>query len=474
MSKFIGRKYELELLHTLQKKSTASFIVIMGRRRIGKSCLIEEFSKSFTAFYSFVGLAPDNGVTQSNQLDIFSQQFATQFKAPPIKFANWGDAFWVLGEKLQHGNILLAFDEISWMGDKDPTFLPHIKTFWDQQLKKNSKLMFVICGSASSWINKNILNSTGFVGRISHTFTLKELSLQECSLFWPKNVSSYEKLKILSITGGVPRYLEEINPKLSAEENIKRLCFTSGGMLVNEFNQIFSDIFLRNSQIYKKILEALVSGPQERTELASLLQISSGGRLSEYAYELELAGFITRDFTWNLTNGQDNSLSSYRLKDNYIRFYLRYIDKELTKINRDTFAFQSLTSLTQLNTILGLQFENLVLNNRQLIHKQLQIRPEDIVVENPFYQRKSSKANGCQIDYMIQTKYNTLYVCEIKFSKNLIGVDVIDEVQQKIDNLQRPKGFSCRPVLIHVNGVSDAVIDQDYFVNIIDIAQFLD
>ena len=92
-----------------------------------------------------------------------------------------------------------------------------------------------------------------------------------------------------------------------------------------------------------------------------------------------------------------------------------------------------------------------------------------ICCANPFFQTKTARAPGCQIDYMIQTKFGTLYVCEIKFSKNAIDTAVIHQVQTKIDALKFPKGFSCRPVLIHVNGVTEEVIDRDYFAAIIDI-----
>lgn len=125
------------------------------------------------------------------------------------------------------------------------------------------------------------------------------------------------------------------------------------------------------------------------------------------------------------------------------------------------------------DTIMGLQFENLILNNRPLIHKTLNIKPDEIISENPFYQHKTKRYSGCQIDYMIQTKFGSLYVCEIKFSKNEIGVSIISEMQQKIEALYRPRGISCRPVLIHVNGVSDQVIEEDYFASIIDASQFL-
>ena len=288
------------------------------------------------------------------------------------------------------------------------------------------------------------------------------------------NIAAYEKLKLLAVTGGIPKYLEEINTKLSAEENIKQLCFSKGAILVEEFKQIFSDLFLRNSKFYKKIVEVLVTGSKKRNEICELLKIDPGGRISEYLIELELAGFVTRDYTWNIRSGVDSKLSQYRLSDNYLRFYLKYIDKNLSKINRHSFRLKSLISLPEWYNIIGLQFENLVLNNRSLIHKELNINPEDIISENPFYQSKTNRYSGCQIDYMIQTKFSTLYICEIKFSKNVVDSSVINEVQKKIDSLQYPKGYSCRPVLIHVNGVTKDVIDCDYFVAIIDFSRYLD
>jgi hypothetical protein len=123
---------------------------------------------------------------------------------------------------------------------------------------------------------------------------------------------------------------------------------------------------------------------------------------------------------------------------------------------------------------MGLQLENLVLNNRQLIHQALKLYPEDIVNDNPFFQKPTSKQQGCQIDYMVQTKHQTLYICEIKFTKQPIGMEVVTEIQRKIDSLKRPKGFSCRPVLIHVNGASQDVLDSDYFAAVIDMAEFLE
>ncbi len=473
MPKFIGRENEIKRLRQLLDKKTASFIVIRGRRRIGKSRLIQEFSKDFDSYYCFSGIPPTPVTTEKQEIDEFSLQISRNFNIPTAYYNDWSDAFWAVAEKLKTGKILLFFDEISWMGSKDPNFLGKIKNLWDLHLKQNDNLVFVVCGSASSWIEKNILSNTGFVGRISYTLTLKELPLQDAIKFWPDNISAYEKLKILSITGGIPKYLEEIDPKYSAEENIKRLCFTEGGLLVEEFKQIFSDIFLRDSEMYKKILEIIAEGPKDQTAILDGLKLKTPGRIPEYLAELEFAGFIARDYTWEIKTGKDSKLSLYRLQDNYMRFYLKYISNNLTQINRGTFAFKSLTSLPQWSSIMGLQFENLILGSRRFIHRALEIDPNDIICENPYFQRQTSRRKGCQIDYMIQTRFNTLYVCEIKFSRNIIDNSIIDEVQNKIDIMQHAKHFSCRPVLIHANGVSETVVESDFFVKIIDMQEIL-
>jgi hypothetical protein len=471
---FIGRERERQLLLDLTQKKSASFVVIQGRRRIGKSRLVEEVAKQFPRFYTFSGLPPDHPTTKKEQLDEFSRQIARQFHTAQAQYNDWGDALWAVAERVQAGRTLLFFDEISWMGSEDPTFLGKIKNFWDIYLQKNPQLLFVVCGSASAWIEENILANTGFVGRISLVLTMEELPLSDCNKFWPSKISAYEKLKILAITGGIPKYLEEIYPQKSAEDNIKRLCFSDGGFLVEEFDHIFSGIFLRSSSLYKQILRSLKNKPCTQEEISQTLGGETKlGRLSEYLWELELAGFIAKDHMWNFKSGQDTRQRRYRLSDNYIRFYLKYIEKNRSKIERNAFAFKSLTSLPEWNAIMGLQCENLVLHNREQVRKLLGIAPEDVICENPFYQKPTKRIPGCQIDYLIQTKFGTLYVCEIKFSKSPIGSTISQEMEQKLRVLTVPRGFSLRPVLLHVNGVTEEVVDADYFAAIIDLGQLL-
>lgn len=473
MARFIGRRKELARLLETTRKPSASFVVVRGRRRVGKSRLIEEFSRHFDHYHVFSGLAPDKNTTVEHQLREFSRQIARQFRTARAIYEDWSDALWAVAERVQSGRVLLFFDEISWMGSKDPTFMGKIKDVWDRKLKQNDQLVFVVCGSASSWIEENLLSSSAFVGRISYTLTLDPLPLPDCDRFWPEAISAYEKFKLLSVTGGIPKYLEEIDPGQPAESNLKRLCFTRGGFLVEEFDLIFSDIFLRNSEDYRLIVEALCSSSKDMEGIRQVLRRSAAGRIPEYLRELELAGFVARDHTWNLRTGETGKLSRFRLRDNYLRFYLKYILKNRDRIERESYELKSLGALPEWSAIMGLQFENLVLNSRRELHELLQIDPQDIVNENPYYQRKTRRHAGCQIDYLIQTRFGGLYVCEIRFSKDPIGTSVIADLKAKIGALGHPKGISYRPVVIHVNGVTADVVDSEFFAAIIDTRALL-
>ncbi len=260
---------------------------------------------------------------------------------------------------------------------------------------------------------------------------------------------------------------------MPVEENIKKLCFEQGGLLFREFDNIFHDLFDKRSDYYKKIVSILVNEPANLDSICLQLSISSGGVISDCLTDLVEAGFISRDYAWSFKTGTPTKFSRYRLSDNYIRFYLRYIDKQKNKIERGHYQVSSMSILPGWSSIMGFQFENLVLSNRQLIWKQLGLSAADIVNDGAYFQKATKQQLGCQIDYLIQTRYNNLFVCEVKFSRNEIKMSIIDEVQQKIARLKLPKHFSCFPVLIHVNSVSDGVLDANYFTKIIDFACFL-
>lgn len=345
--KFIGRRRELEHLESLLKKKSSSLVVIRGRRRVGKSRLIREFT-SGKNHWIFSGLPPVPGITKQRQLDAFSTQISQNLNMPKIQVSEWMEHFTFIGNQAKAQRIVIVLDEISWIGSEDPDFLGQLKTAWDHYFSQNSNLILILCGSVSSWIEENILKSTGFVGRISVDMVLDELPILECGQFWgsQKNrVSPYEKFKMLSVTGGIPKYLEELIPTQSSEDNIHRLCFQPEGLLYREFDRIFSDLFSKRAQTYSNIVKSLAHTPLSLDGICKELRIEKSGVLSKCLDELALAGFVQEDCTWNLSTKKESSLKKFRLKDNYLRFYLRYIEPNKDRIAKRLFESKTFMHL---------------------------------------------------------------------------------------------------------------------------------
>jgi AAA+ ATPase superfamily predicted ATPase len=472
MKPFVGRNNELRRLEDLLKSGRACLVVLKGRRRIGKSRLAEEFGKN-KVFLPFSGLAPVKGVTAQDQRDAFTRELATLFNIPPFFVTDWSDAFAHLSKYLTDKPTVILFDEISWMGSKDPTFTSKLKVWWDLVLQNHPSIVLILCGSISTWIDKNIINSTAFFGRVSLYLELTELSIPQCrellNLQGFKG-SDLDFFKILSVIGGVPWYLEQIQAHQSADENIKRLCFEKNGLLVHEFDRIFNDLFSSRGEIYKKIITSLSQGMKDRALLQKALAYSPSGTLSHHLKALEICGFVSRHPDWSLKTGKPGKLTLYRLSDNYLRFYIHYIEPNLTKIEQGAFSEVPLSSLPGWEPMLGFQLENLLLKNRPRLFQALGIHAQDVVIDNPYAQRASGRKKGCQIDYLIQTHSNVLFVCEVKMRRRELGVEVIDAMKTKIDSLAIPKGFGISPVLFHLGPISDALLSSRYFYRIIDIA----
>lgn len=249
------------------------------------------------------------------------------------------------------------------------------------------------------------------------------------------------------------------------------MCYQPEGLLFNEFDSIFYDIFGKHDQKYRDIVKALANGALEQKELSILLNKSQSGTFSLQLDALEAAGFIKRDFIWNI-NTEKSSTSKYRLRDNYLRFYLKYIEPKRELIKKNIYQEAHLEHLPQWQTMMGLQFENLVLNNLQSIIQKLKIAPETIFSATPYFQNQTTRQGAVQIDLLIHSRY-TLYVCEIKFRKKIEN-RVISETIEKIKQLKIPDHLSVRPVLIYHGKLSEAVVRSSYFVHLISFSDLLE
>ena len=472
---FIGREKELERLEALRKKEIPGLVVVKGRRRIGKSRLIAEFAarKPRKKLWSFSGLAPQDGITAQNQRDHFAGQLATVLKLPPLTFLDWSDAFAHLSLHAGAGDVIL-FDEISWMGAKDPGFIPKLKAWWDSQKKP---FIVVFCGSVSTWIEENILKSTAFFGRINLTLTLEPLSIKESAeLIRNRGFkgSAYDLYKLLGVIGGIPWYLEQLGRGMTADELIKRLCFEKDGLLVNEFESIFHDLFNGKGTAYKKILVSLREGMKTLAEIRKDIDFAHSGKLSQMAEHLITGGFVKKQALWSFKTMKPLKQSLYSNCDPYIRFYLKVIAAHRGKIDSGTYEGIPLSGLPGIDAHMGLQLEYLLLRNRETLLRSIGINAVDVINDGPYRQTKTSKGPGCQVDYLVQTSTKNLFVCEFKFMRREIGPDIIEVMSEKINALRIPKGFSAVPVLFHIGGVAPSVETGGFFYRVIDIADFLE
>ena len=466
---FFGREEQLGQLNALLKKQSASLVTCRGRRRIGKSTLVEVFAeRSGSRFLKIEGRRPQQGLSNHDELVTFTQQLATQAETEKTPPSCWMDAFRRLNSVIrEEEHTVVLLDEISWLAHYDKCFADDLKIAWDNLFKKHERLIFVLCGSVSSWLRDNIIDNSAFLGRRSLDLVVKELPLKECAKFWGRTasrVASREIIDVLSVTGGVPRYLEEVDPSLPAEENIRRLCFRPNSVLRTDFDEMFRDVIASEQTFSGNVLRLLAEGARSGAEIAQKLQIGKGGRVSSVLTRLVEAGLVSQDDCLNPETGKKAREIRYRLKDNYSRFYLKYIEPMKGIIDAGTFDLVTLEALEGFDTVMGLAFENLVINNYHELLPALHLNGIMITSAAP-YRRNGSPAlrgrKGCQIDLLIQTR-RSLCVVEIKRRKE-IGREVIDEVDEKIRAIERPEGVSIRTALVYDGHLSPVVAADGYF-----------
>ena len=276
------------------------------------------------------------------------------------------------------------------------------------------------------------------------------------------------------MTGGVPRYLEEVRPSLSAEENIRRLCFRRNAVLRGDFDEMFRDVITEQRSFTGQVLRCLVDGPQTAAEVSAALKIGKGGRASDALKRLVEAGFVADDSGTNPETGENSREHRYRLKDNYSRFFLKCIEPEARAIDSGTFDTTALGDLIDIDSVMGFAFENLVVNNYRELLPALHLSGAVITSAAPYRRRGTNGPRGrkgCQVDLLIQTR-RTICLVEIKRMRE-IGREIISEVDAKVRAIERPDGISIRTALVYDGHLSPLVKADGYFDAIIPFQSLL-
>ena len=322
-----GRLNEQQIMYQLLRSDHSEFLAIYGRRRIGKTFLVRSVYE-FDLAFQMTGMAD---VPTRQQLANFASALRSADPDSPgeINPTSWFNAFELLRrflEKNKRDKKVVFFDELPWLDTPHSNFLSALEHFWNAWASARTDIILVVCGSAASWmINKLINNKGGLHNRVTKRMRLQPFSLQETETFFQnKNIEldRYQIVQLYMAMGGIPFYLNEIQSGRSAFQEIDRLCFSPGGILANEYTNLYRSLF-NTSERHMTIVETLAENSRgmTRSAIISVSGLSNGGSTTKALLELEESGFITRVHPFEKKIKE----AVYRLSDQYSLFYLKFM-----------------------------------------------------------------------------------------------------------------------------------------------------
>jgi len=457
---FIGRDYELgQIKEKLRDTSRAQLIVLYGRRRVGKSRLIREAIKKEKNVLFFEGI---EGEPTTIQIDQFLNDLSYQTKKLKLAAKNWREVFQGLEETIGTGRWIVFIDELPWLAAEKTSLISELKLYWDRWSTKNPKLVLFLCGSVANFMVKHVIHSKALHNRKTLEICLPPLGPKESSDFI-KKCGLREKAVLYMCLGGIPKYLEQIDPKISIESNLNRLCFTKDGFFLTEFETLFKEQF-RSIHYYEAIVKSLSNGPLNLSEISRITKLEKGGGLKNYLNNLERASFIKEYQTISFGKNSGVRTKTYKLIDPFLVFYFHFIEpnKKIIAKNKEYNLFESITN-KNLSVYLGLQFERLCEDSLLVILKLINIKLTDLKNFGPFFQQKTNRGPGLQFDMVLELTNGSIHLLEFKFRETPAGVSMINEMKTKIERMNFSPNITIEKTLISMNGFTKELIKANYF-----------
>ncbi len=454
----IGRKRETDDLKRLYESGRAELVVLYGRRRVGKTYLINEVFKERFVF-KHTGLSPadeENALSrQLRQFYLSLQLYGMRRSHTP---ANWQEAFFMLEQLLiskDNGDRqVVFFDELPWLDTKRSGFISAFEAFWNGWGSARSNLMVIVCGSASSWIKGRLLNNYGgLYNRTTYRIRLLPFSLRECEEYYANRhieFSRYDIIQGYMIIGGIPYYMDYMRGDLSLAQNVDALFFSKTPLLEGEFDNLFRSIFTNPDQMKRIVMLLSTKGiGYTRKEIAQKLGVESGGNLSR-----DLEALISSDFVEKYVPfGESTRKERYRLIDPFCIFWLRFVRERL--ITENEFWQKNIDSQSVV-VWRGIAFENICFSHADRIKAALGIQGVSASL-SAWKNNQEKNEQGTQIDMIIDRQDNVINLCEIKFYSEDFAVDasyekVIRHRQNLITDIV-PKKKVVRNTLITTYGL---------------------
>lgn len=459
--RIIGREEEINRLEKFLTSPKSEFVAIYGRRRVGKSYLVEEVYKDkivFRAIGSYIKDKDEKSYKQT-QLDHFYESLldsGLQEETPPP--TNWREAFRLLRkclEQIRSKRRVVFLDELPWLaGPQSSEMITELGYFWNSWADRQRNIVLVVCGSATSWMLDNVIRDYGGLhGRLTGTIRLLPFTLKECEMYFKSrgfHLSRYEMAVAYMAFGGIPYYLDRIDNEKNLSENIDDFFFKD-----ERINQEFKDVYTglyATSERYVDIVKVLGTKfyGMTRRELAEAVGIELGGTFSKILDNLHESG-ITREYP---RYGKERVETVYQLKDFFSMFYLHFIYGKGT----DAGNWRTIQRTPTFYTWAGNTFEMLCIEHLSQMKDKLRIAT---INRNYCWRGTAPNGNTSQIDLVLEWKgERTDYLCEMKFSEHEFTIDkqYEKELENKIDaflnSKQHTRTHSIQLVMVTTNGIT--------------------
>jgi AAA+ ATPase superfamily predicted ATPase len=431
-TEIIGRIEEKQVLDSILSSNMPELAAVYGRRRVGKTYLVRTYLQPHIKF-EFSGI---HHINTEIQLQNFYKALSVQLNnnIPLPVPSDWFTAFdllvSLLSKKMRSKKTIIFLDEFPWMQTPKSDFLAAFEHFWNSWGSLKNNLAVILCGSAASWMIQHVVrNRGGLHNRITRKLPLLPFSLHETEAFLKsRNVSinRYQITQLYMAMGGIPHYLNQAKPGLSAAQIIEKECFTPAGFLYTEFNDLYMALF-DNAERHLKVIRALAGKPTglNRGEIIKTCKLQSGGSTTALLEELSASGFITAYKPF----GKKIKDSIYKLTDAYSLFYLKFIEPNQ---NSAKGIWLKLSDTPSWKSWSGLAFETICLQHLEVIKKALGI--SGIYSDPSIWRSKVAKGRDlAQIDLLLDRRDNSINICEMKFyaEKYVVDKKYAAELQRK-------------------------------------------
>lgn len=312
----IGRRNELNQLERMYQSEKFEFLIMYGRRRIGKTTILQEFSQKYNTLF-FSAQEKNDALNLQDFSKLVQNYFEHSYIAP---FSNWEDAFDYVGKKAEEKRTVLIIDEFPFLAATNPTIKSILQHKIDH-LWKEQKIFLILCGSSVSFMVNEVMGyESPLYGRITGSMEVKAFDYLESTEFFP-GYEPLDQILAYGILGGVPRYLKAFDPKKTIRENIVREILTEGAFL-NDEPQTLLRMELREPSVYNSILEAISNGGNRVTEIADRIH-EEKNKCSKYMLTLQSIRLLEKRVPCG--EPQTSKKGIYEITDNFYKFWYRYV-----------------------------------------------------------------------------------------------------------------------------------------------------